>query len=61
VEAEFLHAGGRADMTKLLVAFGNFSNAPIYETILTQQDFQAGHSPERNSLNEVPSLKTAGR
>ena len=28
VGAEFLHADGRTDMTKLLVAFRNFSKAP---------------------------------
>jgi hypothetical protein len=39
VEAELLHPGGQTDMTKLLVAFRNFANAPIYETSVTQQDF----------------------
>jgi hypothetical protein len=28
VEAELFHADGRPDMTKLLVAFRNFANAP---------------------------------
>ena len=28
VGAEFFHADGRTDMTKLLVTFRNFSNAP---------------------------------
>jgi len=28
VGAEFFHAGGRTDMTKLEVALRNFSNAP---------------------------------
>jgi hypothetical protein len=41
---------------KLLVAFRNFPNAPIFETILTQPEFEAAHSLERHSLNEVPSL-----
>jgi len=28
VEFDLFHAGGRTDMTKLLVAFRNFTNAP---------------------------------
>jgi len=28
VEAEFFHADGQTDMTKLTVAFRNFTNAP---------------------------------
>jgi hypothetical protein len=28
VGAELFHVDGRPDMTKLLVAFGNFANAP---------------------------------
>jgi len=28
VGAQFFHADGRTDMTKLIVAFGNFANAP---------------------------------
>jgi len=48
--------GGQTDLTKLLVTNSNFSNAPIYETSLTQQNFLAAHSPERHSVNEFPSL-----
>jgi hypothetical protein len=28
VEAELFHVGGRTDVTKLIVALGNFANAP---------------------------------
>jgi hypothetical protein len=31
VGAEFLHADGRTDMTKLIVAFRNFANVPKIE------------------------------
>jgi hypothetical protein len=33
VGAELLHADGRTDMTKLIVAFRNFANAPKNSTI----------------------------
>ena len=39
-------------MTKLLVAFRNFANAPIYETSLTQRIFTL-----RILQNDIPSLK----
>jgi hypothetical protein len=32
VEAELFHADRRTDMTKLIVAFRNFANAPKNET-----------------------------
>jgi hypothetical protein len=31
VEAELFHADGQTDMTKLIVAFRNFANAPKYD------------------------------
>ena len=31
VGAELVHADGRTDVTKVIVAFGNFSNAPYSE------------------------------
>jgi len=33
VGAELVHADGQTDMTKLIVAFRNFSNAPNKRTI----------------------------
>ena len=33
-EAEFFHAEGRTDMTKLIVDFRNFSNAPKMSDII---------------------------
>jgi len=35
VGAELFHAGGRTDMTKLIVAFLNFANAPTNATLIT--------------------------
>jgi hypothetical protein len=40
VGAQLFHAGGRRDMTKLIVAFRNFANAQIEEDrLLYKQQF----------------------
>ena len=39
VGAELFHADGQTDMTRLTVAFGNFTNAPIQDRAVNTLHF----------------------
>ena len=44
VGVEFFHADGETDMTKLIIAFRNFANAPKMEASVSFENFVARYT-----------------
>ena len=46
VGAEMFHADGQTDMTKLIVAFRTFANAPKNVTLVITDNMRNSHAPK---------------
>jgi len=66
VAAELFHAGGQTDMTKLIVAFRNYTNAPKKETVCgSNTNMKERKDPAsinaKNNKFQTPCLQGGGR
>ena len=58
MEAELFHADGRTDMTKIIVAFSNFADAPGNDQFLLQGVFMCSYGLDDRRTVGMPGYVT---